>query len=73
MTRPWLRVRKATVFDDEPAANPARQALEHRLDVAENRLLGAVSKVDAVLGRTEDRRHRDDLLDIRLRLTGGKQ
>jgi hypothetical protein len=73
MSRPWTRVRKATIFDDEPTVDLAAEldAFERRALVAENRLLGAVTKVDAVLGRTKDRRHRDDLLDIRLRLTGG--
>jgi hypothetical protein len=55
----------------EPRFLEIEYPLQHRLDVAENRLLGAVTKVDAVLGRTKDRRQRDDLLDIRLRLTGG--
>jgi hypothetical protein len=55
----------------ETTVDLTARALQARLDVAENRILGAVTKVDAVLGRTEDRRHRDDLLDIRLRLTGG--
>lgn len=49
-----------------------RADLQHRVDVAENRLLRAEAKVNAVLARTQDRRHRDDLLDIRLSLTGRK-
>jgi hypothetical protein len=58
---------------NETTVDLTHAALQARLDVAENRLLGAVTKVDAVLDRTKDRRQRDDLLDIRLRLTGGKQ
>jgi len=70
----WLlgdgRWRVRTV-DPEMTETTVDLSVQHRLDVAENRLLGALVKVDAVLGRTDDRRHRDDLLDIRLRLTGG--
>jgi len=65
------RVRTVDPEMTETTVDLTARALQARLDVAENRILGAVTKVDAVLGRTEDRRHRDDLLDIRLRLTGG--
>lgn len=66
MTSFWTRSRADVL--DESTVDLDRQARE----VAENRIEQAVAKVDAVLGRTKDRRQRDDLLDIRLSLTGRK-
>lgn len=55
---------------NETTVDLRQEALAAQLNVAENRLLCATAKLDAALSRTKDRRQRDDLLDIRLSLTG---
>ena len=61
----WTRTRRVVPADDTTV-----DLTQTALDVAANRLLTATAKVDAALSRTKDRRQRDDLLDIRLSLTG---
>jgi len=63
---------EARVIDEDTAEAYERMlaSTERALDLMEGRVVAAMAKVDAVLGRTKDRRQRDDLLDIRLSLTG---
>jgi len=80
MTRPWIRVRKATVFD-ETTVDPTRAAL----DAAANRLINAKATLDAVLERTRHRHYgatmtraelvaafRDQLLEVYADVIGVK-
>jgi len=47
-----------------------RAALQHRVDVAENRLVRLAAKVGAMLPRAETRAHQNDLLDLTNLLAG---
>lgn len=65
---------KETLHPDaytHPADDPAA-TLDRPADVLESRILAGVAKVDAALRRMPDPRLRDDLLDIRLALTGAR-
>lgn len=50
---------------------PAAPNVSTRAEVLESRILAATARVDAALSRTTDTRMRDELLDLRLILSGG--
>lgn len=65
--------RRLTRATPVAAVDEADLAYQQMLDNAENRLINARATLDAILSRTTDRRHRDDLLDVYADVIGVKR